>query len=103
MDCTKYVACSGTRDGTDTLLDEPRTGDAESASDSFTQSEAFNMHRREKKEKKNIRKYAIGINSTNKFRNWLGVQLLYFATKIDAKNSLETGAMWHNNQGERQL
>jgi hypothetical protein len=49
--------------------------------------------------KKNIRNYAIGINSTNKFRNWLGLQLLYFATKIDAKNSLETRAMWHNNQG----
>ena len=29
---TKYVACSGTRDGTDTVLDAPRTGDAESAS-----------------------------------------------------------------------
>jgi hypothetical protein len=66
-----------------------------------TRSEAFNRHRREKK--KNLRKYAIGINSTNKFRNWLGLQLLYFATKIDAKNSLETRAMWHNNQGERQL
>jgi len=62
-------------------------------------SEAFNRHRIEK----NIRKYAIGINSTNKFRNWLGLQLLYFATTIDAKNSLETRAIWHNNQGERQL
>jgi hypothetical protein len=62
-------------------------------------SKAFNRHRKEK----NIRKYAIGINSTNKFRNWLGLQLLYFATTIDAKNSLETRPIWYNNQGERKL
>ena len=36
IDSTKYVVCSGTRDGTDILLDEPRTGDAESASDSYS-------------------------------------------------------------------
>jgi hypothetical protein len=32
-----------------------------------------------KTEKKKNTKHATGISSTNKFRNWLGLPLLYFA------------------------
>jgi hypothetical protein len=97
---TKFGACSEHNKPYGLMYyTNQRTSDAVNASDNFL-SLKYSTDTEETKHKV---AYAIGIKSTNKFRNWLGLQLLYFATSIDAKDSLETRAMLQNNQGKRQL